>query len=815
MREAGASMSRRERESEGRREPAGPGSLPGEAFDALPEGVVVFDADGGLLHWNRRYAEIYAHPPGFLRAGLPVETVVRAIAQSGRVPEAVGREAEWAAERLRQHARPSGAFEHRLSDGRWIRVEEKRTPLGLRVGLRIDITELKRREAASRLLFDLNPVPLLVHDRDSYALLAVNDAAVRLFGSSRERLLGLAVGDLCAERRSAPLAEGMPWRCLGADGGFLDLLPYSSAVLHQDRPAVMVALVDMTELRRGRDDLRQTRAFLDSVVETIPSIVFAKDMQAGGRYVLFNRAGEERGVTPPGAVLGRTDVDLFAPEIAAFLRERDLEVMRENRASDYEFTVPGADGRPRLIATRKLPIAAAPGEPPRFVLGIAEDVTERRALERRLDRAARFDDLTGLPNRAGFAGLLRAALAAAPAPGAGVALLLIDLDDFRVFNDALGHATGDGLLKAVGERLAADPAGTGAVARLAADEFVVVRQGPDAPGEVERAAWRLLEGFRRPFVVAGQELMVGATIGIALAGGDRDPDRLLRHAELALQRAKAVHRGTFQVFEARMDEDVRRRRALEQDLRGALDRGEFEVHYQPQVSLATDTLCGFEALVRWRHPVRGLVDPACFIPVAEETGLIVPLGAWVLEQACAAAARWPAPLRVAVNLSPVQFITPGLPEAVAAALDSSGLAPARLELEITESVRLIDNDLNLAVLHRFRDAGIQIALDDFGTGFASLSYLRAFPFNKIKIDRSFVKDIGHDEGCLAIVRATTSLARDLGMATIAEGVEAPLQLRQLRRLGCTVGQGFLFGRPGPAAEVDALLGAAAREAACC
>jgi predicted signal transduction protein with EAL and GGDEF domain len=347
------------------------------------------------------------------------------------------------------------------------------------------------------------------------------------------------------------------------------------------------------------------------------------------------------------------------------------------------------------------------------------------------------------------------------------------------------------------------------VARLGADEFVVVQSGVGDPADAESLALRLLDSFKRPFPVGGQELMVGATIGIARApseaAAEGGADLLLRHAELALQRAKAGHRGTFHAFEPRMDEEVRGRRALEQDLRGALERGEFELHYQPQVDLATELVSGFEALVRWRHPVRGLVEPGAFIPVAEETGLIVRLGAWVLARACADAAAWPVPARVAVNLSPVQFITPGLPEAVAAALERSGLPPGRLELEITESVRLIDNDTNLLVLHAFRDAGIQVALDDFGTGFASLSYLRAFPFSKIKIDRSFVSDIGRDEGCLAIVRAATRLARDLGMDTIAEGIETPLQLLQLRQLGCAEGQGYLFGRPMPGADVPALL----------
>lgn len=780
-----------------------------EALDALPEGIAVFDAAGGLLFWNNRYVELYAYPPGFLRVGLPFETVIRHVAASGRVPVAIGREEEWVAERLRHQTMPDSEIEHRLSDGRWIRVEEKRTRRGFTVGIRVDITELKRREASFRLMFEANPVPILVRDRDSFGCLAGNDAALKLFGYGRSTFLTLKVGDLCAAGRSAPLADGAPWRCVRADGTFVDLLPYSSDFVHAGRPAVITALVDMTEVQRGRDDLDRTRAFLDSVVDTIPSIVFAKDMQDGGRYVLFNRAGELDAGTGRGGMIGRTDADIFPPDVAAFLAERDADAIRSASGLAYEFAAPARDGSRRVIHTRKVPIAGRAGGAPRYVLGIADDVTERREMERRLDRAARFDDLTGLPNRASFAGILKEAFAARRGLSTGLALLLIDLDGFRVFNDALGHAVGDALLKAVGERLAGDMRGRDGVARLGADEFVVVQSDVRDPADAESLAVRLLDGFRRPFPVGGQQLMVGATIGIALApseaAAEGGADLLLRHAELALQRAKAGHRGTFHAFEPRMDEEVRGRRALEQDLRGALERGEFELHYQPQVDLTTEAVSGFEALVRWRHPERGLVEPGAFIHVAEETGLIIPLGAWILAQACTEAAAWPVPARVAVNLSPVQFITPGLPEAVAAALEGSGLPPGRLELEITETVRLIDNDTNLSVLHGFRDAGIKVALDDFGTGFASLSYLRAFSFSKIKIDRSFVGDIGRDEGCLAIVRAATRLARDLGMDTIAEGIETPLQFLQLRQLGCAEGQGYLFGRPMPAADVPALL----------
>ncbi len=792
------------------------GAVLAEALDELPQAIAVFGADGGLLFWNGRYADYCDMPPGVLRVGLPSEALIRRFAASGRVPASVGREEEWVAERLRHHAKPDIDSDHHLDDGRWFRLEGRRTRGGLRVLLATDITEVRRREASLRLLFESNPVPILVQDRDAFSILAVNDAATRLFGHGRDAFLRLRVGDLCAAGRSARLADGMPWRCRRADGTAIDLLPYSSDFIHDGRPAIISALVDMTEVRRGEQDLHRTRAFLDSVVQTIPSIVFAKDMADDGRYVLYNKTGGSPSVLDRRDVIGRTDLDLFPPALAAFLRERDAEALRRGGECLYDYAVPQPDGTSRLMQGRNVPIAGPAGEPARYVLGVADDITERRGMESRLARAARCDDLTGLPNRLAFVEMLGAFLRARDVEPEGLALLLVDLDEFRVLNDALGQITGDALLRAVGERLAGAMRGADGVARLGADQFVVVQSNCASAADATDLAARLLADVRRPFLIAGQALTTGASIGIALAppgGAPCEPDLVLRHAELALRHAKAGRRGGFQLFEPRMDDELRRRRALEQDLRSALDRGEFELFFQPQVDLASETVTGFEALVRWRHPVRGLVNPLDFISVTEETGVIVPLGAWVLARACAEAMTWPVPVKVAVNLSPVQFLTPGLGEAVAAALAASGLPPERLELEITESVRLIDNDANLSVLHRFRDAGIQVALDDFGTGFASLSYLRAFPFNKIKIDRSFVRDLGRDEGCLAIVRATTSIARDRGMDTLAKDAEPPLEFLQLRQLGCAVGQGYLFGRPCPAGEVAAVLTAPPRWAA--
>ena len=432
------------------------------------------------------------------------------------------------------------------------------------------------------------------------------------------------------------------------------------------------------------------------------------------------------------------------------------------------------------------------------------DVTEQRRAERRIAHMAHHDALTGLPNRV----LFHERLAALVAERAPAGLLCLDLDHFKLVNDTLGHPAGDALLRQVAERLRACLGGDGLVARLGGDEFAVLHRA-ERPALVALAD-RIIAALCRPFALDGQDVTVGVSIGIALAPehGD-DPDGLLRKADTALYAAKADGRRTRRLFEPAMDAALQARRALERDLRAAIAAEALEVHYQPLVDARTLAVTGCEALLRWRHPERGFVSPADFIPVAEETGLIASLGEWVLARACREAAGWPRPVRVAVNLSPVQFRAPDLVGTVARALAESGLDPARLELEITEQVMLEESAANIAVLHRLRGLGVRIAIDDFGTGYASLSYLRAFPFDKIKIDRSFTAALGQEAAALAVVQAVIGLGASLGTTTVAEGVETEAQLAVLRRSGCDEVQGFLFSRPVPAADLRALVAAPA------
>ena len=424
-----------------------------------------------------------------------------------------------------------------------------------------------------------------------------------------------------------------------------------------------------------------------------------------------------------------------------------------------------------------------------------EDITERRRAEKQIAHMARHDALTDLPNRT----LMRERLAQALddlAEGERLAVLYLDLDHFKSVNDTLGHQIGDELLKTVAERLRNCVRDVDTVARVGGDEFAIIQTGVAQPTDTALLARSICETLKEQCDLHGHAVIADTSIGIALAPGDgADPIELLKNADMALYRAKADGRGTYRFFEPEMDARMKLRRSLELALRKALANGEFELHYQPLVSLDHRRITCCEALLRWQHPERGLVPPAEFIPIAEEIGLIVPLGEWVLRRACADATSWPADTKVAVNLSPIQVMHPNLVGVVVGALAAAGLSANRLEIEITESVLMQNSEATLATLHQLRELGVSISMDDFGTGYSSLSYLRSFPFDKIKIDRCFISGLVAGDDSVAIVLAIAGLARNLGMATTAEGVETDQQLQQVKALGCSEMQGFLFSPP--------------------
>jgi diguanylate cyclase (GGDEF)-like protein len=434
-----------------------------------------------------------------------------------------------------------------------------------------------------------------------------------------------------------------------------------------------------------------------------------------------------------------------------------------------------------------------------------EDVTEQQQAEANIVFMACHDALTKLPNRVLFQERMEQALESA-GRGRQFAVFCLDLDKFKQINDTMGHPIGDGLLVAVADRLQACVREGDTVARLGGDEFAIIQLAVGQPDDAEVLANRIIAAFNQPFDVGGHQIIAGVSIGVTVAPGDSASyENLMRDADIALYLAKTEGCGTARFFEPEMDARIHIRRVLEQDIRGAITRNEFELYYQPQVNLTENKVVGFEALLRWHHPDRGLVSPLDFIPVAEETGMMVAIGEWALRTACFEAKNWPSDISVAVNLSPVQFRKAGFVAVVQTALAESGLRPDRLELEITESVLLRDTADNLAVLHRLRAMGVSVALDDFGTGYSSLNYLRSFPFSKIKIDQSFIRDLTTNKESMSIVRAVIGLGQSLGIKTTAEGVETLAQLEKLREESCTDVQGYVFSRPRPAGEVRLLI----------
>jgi diguanylate cyclase (GGDEF)-like protein/PAS domain S-box-containing protein len=567
----------------------------------------------------------------------------------------------------------------------------------------------------------------------------------------------------------------------------------------------VATIEDITERRAIEQERDRNFAFLRQIIDHIPTQITVKDVR-DRRYVLANRVAETQFGIPRDAIVGKTAVDLF-PKAAADIIAADDE--KATHCPDGLFLDIGpwqsqALGQ-RFITSRRIGIPDQSGET-RYIINVVDDVTDRRRADEKIAHLAHYDALTDLPNRVLFRERIERELRAT-GRGKQFALLYIDVDEFKGINDSLGHHVGDELLKAVAGRLRNCVRETDHVARLGGDEFAVIQADVGNPDEVVEFVARIQEAIRQPYQCLGHHLSSDASIGIALAPQDgTDLDQLIKNADLAMYGAKADGRRTYRFFEPAMDARAKARLTLERDLRQALVDGGFEIHYQPLVDLVTDEVTGCEALLRWRHPVRGMVSPADFVPVAEDTGLIVELGEWVLRTACAEAATWPNHVRLAVNVSPVQLKCPTLALKIASALATSGLAASRLELEITEAVLIRDDETALAILHQLRAIGIRIALDDFGTGYSSLSYLKRFPFDKIKIDRCFVTDIAEIDGSSVIVQAVVNIAAAGNMTTTAEGVETSEQKEMLRKLGCTEMQGYLFSAAKPGPEVRKLFG---------
>ena len=561
---------------------------------------------------------------------------------------------------------------------------------------------------------------------------------------------------------------------------------------------IVITLYLIFRLMTRRLSIEKQR--LDTAINNMTQGLLLFD--AAKRLIVCNRRYIEMyGLSPdmvkPGCsfrdvIRHRQETGSFTGDLDAYCDEVLHDVGRSKNS-----IVETSDGR--LIEISNEPVASGGW------LATHEDVTERIRAEERIAHLAHYDALTDLPNRVLMRGHLKQRVAEL-AQGKPFAILYIDIDEFKGVNDLFGHEVGDELLRHVAARLRGCVGPQDLVARLGGDEFAIVKAETRDRSQLTALAEQILDSLRTPAHCKGQEVPIEASIGIAIAPDDGlSLEDLFKNADLAMYAAKSDGRRTYRFFVPELDARLKTRRQLELDLRQALARGQLEIHYQPLVELATDTVAGCEALLRWYHPERGMISPADFIPVAEDTGLINEIGDWVLKRACAEAAGWPGHIRLAVNVSPVQFRTKTLALRVATALRDSGLAPDRLELEITEAVLIRDDNEALVILHQLRDLGVRIALDDFGTGYSSLSYLRRFPFDKIKIDRSFVTDIGDAGGSSMIVEAVVNMASACRMSTTAEGVETEMQREILRGLGCSEMQGYLFSPAVPASKLRQLL----------
>nr|WP_243846754.1 EAL domain-containing protein [Sphingomonas japonica] len=632
-----------------------------------------------------------------------------------------------------------------------------------------------------------------------------NPASERMFGYDAARALGSTLDLILPEQLTNTHYRGLRLARAGGEtslvGTTMELsarratgeefpIELSLARWHgdgeRDGGGFAAIVRDISARRALESDRANARLFLDSIVAHLPAMLFVKD-SVTGRYLLFNKAGESIVGLPEAAVIGRTDEELF-PDVGAEYRERDRSVLRSTGVETYESEFTRTDGCAITLRTKRI-VVTAPDDR-KYILGLSDDVTELRRSERHVLHLAHHDSLTGLLNRASLVERMDQLTRS----GEEFVVLTIDLDRFKAVNDQFGHPIGDRLLVEAGIRLLRFASDRDIVARVGGDEFVIV-----AVGACERAttlADLVIAALSEPYSIGRFVAYAGASIGVVVAPRDGQTVETLRQAaDLALYRAKASRRGGVCFFSSELDDEASERRMLEGDLREAIEGGEIEVAYQPVVSSVTGQVTSFEALARWTHPQRGPISPARFIGIAEESGMIGLLGTGLLLRACRAAAAWPSDIKVAVNLSPLQFESSGLVKTVKAALALSGLPPQRLQLEVTEGLLIRNVDHTFAILTELRNLGVQILLDDFGVGFSSLSYFERFPFDKVKIDQSFVAKIATSPAARAIIQAVVGLGRTLNMGVVAEGVETPEQMQALVELGCTHLQGFLFSEP--------------------
>ena len=789
-------------------------------LENISQGVCMFDADQRLIFCNKHYALLFELNDDLTKPGTPLRSVLEHRIARGAMPDTDETIIDDWTNQIEEN-KPFQAVT-RLRDGRYISFVHRPMVGGGWVATHEDVTERVLREESFRLLFDNNPLPMCVIDQENLRFLAVNETAVKHYGYSREQIVSMTAADLQpvqGREQFAQFVHSLPRDQLvgnvtqhtKADGTTIDVSVHSRSMIYAGHYARLVAIYDITDRKRAEDNLRRTQKFLDTIVENVPVPIMVKQIPnstldaRGGRITLINRSGEELYGIPRREMIGKTTDELYPKELADFIVAHDNETLQSDQPvfiHDHSLVTPG--NGTRLVTTKKVAIRNDGGKP-QLLVTVFEDITERRRGEQRIVHMAHYDALTDLPNRATFNETLETTLGRAGATGKWFAVLSVDLDRFKEANDTYGHLVGDKLLCEVARRLQS-AAERAFIARLGGDEFMLIATDGEQPAAAAALADRLLATFVNDFEVEGHHLKLGTSIGIAIyPTGGTDAKTLMINADAALYRAKAEFRGTARFFEPEMSARLHERYALQEDLRVAIDHDELLLHYQPQVKMSGEAV-GFEALVRWQSPKRGLVEPGTIIPIAEESSLIIALGEWVLREACREAASWPQPLTIAVNISPIQFRNGDLPNLVHSILLETGLAPVRLELEITESVMMNDFSRAVSVLNRLKSLGVRIAMDDFGTGYSSLSYLRSFICDKIKIDRVFIGDLEQNHHSRSIVRAVIGLGRSLELPILAEGVETEAQHAFLVQEGCDEVQGYLTGRPLPIVHYAKLVG---------
>jgi diguanylate cyclase (GGDEF)-like protein/PAS domain S-box-containing protein len=789
------------------------------ALNNLSQGVVMTDPGLRIVFCNNRYLEIYGLARSDISRNMTGPQLLELRRKRGVLDVSV--------EDFQKYADSPEGLITELPNGRSILVRRFMLPNGGTVATHEDCSEqrmLSRQLASTKQFLEsvLDNVPVCVAAKSigDRRYIFANRAFERFSRYPRDLIVGKRAEEIFRPGTAASIEQADQAAIDSSEGQFRSeyavergsekrVLAGTRVIARNDKnqPEFLIAMFeDVTDRRSLSHELENTKKFLELVVDNIPVSLIVERV-SDGRYLLANRSAETILNRRREDATGLTAADIFNPKEAKLIIARDEAAIKKRGLLTEEHPISTKDGL-RLFLTRRMTVLDEAGEP-QYLIKTHEDVTNRRQTEARMAHMAYHDGLTDLPNRAAFLQALAQMIEACEDTGEEFAVLSVDLDGLKEVNDVFGHATGDKLLIEVAHRLQASARG-GVVARLSGDEFGLIIDGKQPVAGVLLAE-QLAEVIAKEFQIDGKSVRTGVTTGISIfPHNGADAASLLANAGAALFRAKAKSRGSITIYEPEMDQQIRDRRVLHQDLSLAIKNGELSLHYQPQAksrdTVAASEIIGFEALARWLHPVRGFVSPVDFIPLAEESGLIVEMGEWILREACREAASWPMPLQIAVNLSPAQFMHGDLVGLVHSILLETGLTPGRLELEITEGVLIEDFDRGLGLLRRLKALGVRISMDDFGSGYSSLSYLQAFPFDKIKIDRAFVMNLGRNPQSAAIVRAVISLGHGLEMSIVAEGVETQEQLGFLANEGCDAVQGYLLGKPLPIAQYATLVG---------